>query len=62
MKVKVNLFTAIIVLLVGLYDLAVAFNRRKQPQKMAVRAYAILGTVFTIFGIGLVIFCLIKRG
>lgn len=62
MKVKVDLFTAVIVLIVGVYDLAVAFNRRKQPQKTAVKAYAILGTIFTIFGIGLVIYCLLKRG
>lgn len=62
MKVEVNLFTAVIVFIVGLYDLAVAINRRHQSQKMAVHAYAVLGIIFTIFGLGLIIYCLIKRG
>lgn len=62
MNIQINIFTAIIVLIVGLYDIAVAINRRHQPQKGAVKAYAILGTIFTITGIVLIIYCLIRRG
>lgn len=28
---NVNIFTAIIVLIMGIYDMSYAFNRRKQP-------------------------------
>lgn len=62
MKIQINIFTAVIVLIVGLYDIAVAINRRHQPQKTAVKAYSILGIIFTILGIYLIITCLIKRG
>lgn len=62
MDFRVNIFTSIIVLIVGLYDIAVAINRRHQPQRTAVKAYAILGTIFTIAGIILIIYCLVKRG
>ncbi|GFZ27588.1 hypothetical protein [Lactobacillus corticis] len=49
---KYNLFTAIIVLIVGLYDLAYAFNRRSQPgKKTGVIGFAILGVLFTVGGI-----------
>lgn len=62
MRTEVNIFTAIIVLIVGLYDLAVAINRRHQPQKLAMRAYTILGIIFTLLGIYLIIACLVRRG
>lgn len=55
MSFQVNLFTAIIVLIVGLYDIAYAINRRKQPNKRSVYAYTILGIIFTITGIVLLI-------
>ncbi|RVU70835.1 MULTISPECIES: hypothetical protein [Lactobacillus] len=62
MSLQVSLFTAVIVLIVGLYDISVAINRRHQPQKTAVYAYAILGVIFTILGIFLIINWLLKRG
>ena len=62
MNFEVNIFTSIVVLIVCLYDIALAINRRNQPQKKSVWAYAILGIIFTIFGIGLLISCLVKRG
>jgi len=33
MSLEVNLFTAVIVLIVGLYDMAYAFNRRYKSKK-----------------------------
>lgn len=55
MNFQANLFTAIIVLIVGLYDLGYAWNRRKQKNKRGVTAFAILGVIFTIGGIVLLI-------
>ncbi|MBN7275796.1 hypothetical protein [Lactobacillus acetotolerans] len=56
MAFKVNIFTAIIVLIVGLYDMAYAFNHRRQPNnKHGITAFMILGIVFTIGGIVLLI-------
>ena len=60
MNFKVSLFTAIVVLIVGLYDIAIAINRRNQPQKRPLYAYSILGGIFTIFGIFLLISYFIK--
>ena len=57
-----DIFTAIIVIIVGLYDISIAINRRHQPQKKAVKAYAVLGVIFTIFGIYLLVSSLISRG
>ena len=58
---QANLFTAIIVLIMGLYDMAYAFNRRKQPNnKGGIIAFMILGVIFTIGGIVMLIRCLIK--
>lgn len=37
---NVNIFTAIIVLIMGIYDMSYAFNRRKQPtNKGGIRAF-----------------------
>lgn len=55
MNFQISLFTSIIVLIVGLYDISVAINRRNQPQKKPLYAYTILGIIFTVFGIGLLI-------
>lgn len=55
MNIKVNLFTAIIVLIVGLYDMAYAFNRRYKNQGHGFGPFMILGIVFTIFGVYLLI-------
>lgn len=61
MMFSVNIFTAIIVLIMGLYDMSYAFNRRKQPSnKGGIRAFMILGVIFTIAGIVMIIRCLIK--
>ena len=57
-----DIFTAIIVIIVGLYDISIVINRRHQPQKKAVKAYAVLGVIFTIFGIYLLVSSLISRG
>ena len=57
-----DIFTAIIVIIVGLYDISIAINRPHQPQKKAVKAYAVLGVIFTIFGIYLLVSSLISRG
>ena len=57
-----DIFTAIIVIIVGLYDISITINRRHQPQKKAVKAYAVLGVIFTIFGIYLLVSSLISRG
>lgn len=59
MNFQVNIFTAIIVIIVGLYDLAYSFNRRHQPNnKAGIKAFAILGIIFTIGGIVMLIMCL----
>lgn len=55
MNFQISLFTSIIILIVGLYDISVAINRRNQPQKKPLYAYTILGIIFTVFGIGLLI-------
>ncbi|TSO25863.1 hypothetical protein [Lactobacillus sp. LL6] len=56
MNFQVNVFTAIIIIIVGLYDLAYAWNRRKQPNNRGgIRAFAILGIIFTIGGIVLLL-------
>ena len=58
---NVNIFTAIIVLIMGIYDLAYAFNRRKQPtNKGGIKAFMILGIIFTIAGIVVVIRVLMR--
>ena len=60
---SVNIFTAIIVLVMGIYDMSYAFNRRKQPNnKGGIRAFMILGVIFTIGGIVMFIRCLINKG
>ncbi|WEV41073.1 hypothetical protein OZX56_02415 [Lactobacillus sp. ESL0684] len=52
---KVNIFTAIIVLIVGLYDLSYAYNRRQQKRNGAAKAFMWLGIIFTIGGIVMLI-------
>lgn len=59
MKISTNLFTGIIVLIVGIYDLAYAFNRRHQPNKKPMKAYTFLGVIFTILGLVLLILSLL---
>lgn len=47
----------------GIYDMSYAFNRRKQPNnKGSIRAFMILGVIFTIGGIVMIIRCLINKG
>lgn len=55
MKFEVSLFTAIIVLIVGLYDMAYAFNRRYKNNGRSFGPFMILGIIFTIFGIYLLV-------
>lgn len=56
MDFQTNIFTAIIVIIVGLYDLGYAFNRRKkQNNGGGTKAFMILGVIFTIGGIILLI-------
>lgn len=56
MDFQTNIFTAIIVIIVGLYDLGYAFNRRKkQNNSGGTKAFMILGVIFTIGGIILLI-------
>ncbi len=55
MNLQVNLFTAIIVLIVGLYDMSYAFNRRHKNQGRGYGSFMVLGIIFTIFGIYLII-------
>lgn len=58
---NVNIFTAIIVLIMGIYDLAYAFNRRKQPTNIGgIKAFMILGIIFTIAGIVMIIRVLMR--
>lgn len=58
---SVNIFTAIIVLIMGIYDMSYAFNRRKQPNnKGGIKAFMILGIIFTIAGIVMIVRCLLK--
>ena len=58
---SVNIFTAIIVLIMGIYDMSYAFNRRKQPNnKGGIKAFMILGIIFTIAGIVIIFRCLLK--
>lgn len=58
---SVNIFTAIIVLIMGIYDMSYAFNRRKQlNNKGGIRAFMLLGIIFTIAGIVMIIRCLLK--
>ncbi|MBL1059175.1 DUF308 domain-containing protein [Lactobacillus sp. A27] len=58
---SVNIFTAIIVLIMGIYDMSYAFNRRKQPNnKGGIKAFMILGIIFTIAGIVIIVRCLLK--
>ena len=53
---SVNIFTAVIVLIMGIYDMSYAFNRRKQPtNKGGIVAFMILGVIFTIAGIRMII-------
>ncbi|RMC38431.1 MULTISPECIES: hypothetical protein [unclassified Lactobacillus] len=60
MNFQVNLFTAIIVLIVGLYDMAYAFNRKRYKQSKGYNAFMILGLIFTISGIILLIMHWVK--
>ncbi|BDR60851.1 DUF308 domain-containing protein [Lactobacillus xylocopicola] len=53
MNLKINLVTAIIVLIVGLYDLAYGYNRRNHNRGS--KPFMLLGTLFTIAGIGMLI-------
>lgn len=58
---NVNIFTAIIVLIMGIYDVSYAFNRRKQPtNKGGIRAFMALGIIFTIAGIVMIVRVLMK--
>ena len=58
---SVNIFTAISVLIMGIYDMSYAFNRRKQPNnKGGIKAFMILGIIFTIAGIVMIVRCLLK--
>ena len=58
---SVNIFTAIIVLSMGIYDMSYAFNRRKQPNnKGGIKVFMILGIIFTIAGIVMIVRCLLK--
>lgn len=55
--VQVSWWTLVIVIIVGLYDLACAYNRRG---KKAAKAYAFLGVIFTLAGIIGLIWVLVK--
>lgn len=56
MNFQSNIFTAIIVIIVGIYDLVYAWNRHKQTNKRgSVKAFTILGVIFTVGGIVLLI-------
>lgn len=56
MNFEVNIFTAIIVIIVGLYDLAYAYNRRNQPtNRRGIKAFSILGIIFTVAGLVMLI-------
>ncbi|MBA1394692.1 hypothetical protein EQ500_12595 [Lactobacillus sp. XV13L] len=55
MSLEVNIYTAIIVLIVGLYDMAYAYNRRRQNGGRGAKAFMILGVIFTIGGIVLLL-------
>lgn len=55
MKSEVSLFTTIIVIIVGLYDMAYAFNRRYKNHGKSFWPFMILGVIFTLFGIYLLI-------
>ncbi|AEG39731.1 hypothetical protein [Lactobacillus kefiranofaciens] len=58
---NVNIFTAVIVLIMGIYDMSYAFNRRHQPNnKFGIAAFMILGIIFTIGGIVMIVRSLIK--
>lgn len=58
---NVNIFTAIIVLIMGIYDMSYAFNRRKKPtNKGGIRAFMALGIIFTIAGIVMIVRVLMK--
>ncbi|MDK7883115.1 hypothetical protein G6Z84_06145 [Lactobacillus iners] len=57
---KVSIWTAIIVIIVGLYDLAYAFNRRQYLQdksscfkkrRMGIIGFIILGIIFVLLGV-----------
>lgn len=49
---KVSIWTAVIVIIVGLYDLAFAFNRRQRPRGQGtVRLFYVLGGIFVLGGI-----------
>ncbi|MDF7682022.1 hypothetical protein PT287_00605 [Lactobacillus sp. ESL0679] len=58
---KVSLFTAIIVLIVGLYDMAYSYNRRRHNQRGGgTTAFMILGIIFVIGGIAMMILHWVK--
>lgn len=45
----------------GIYDMSYAFNRRKQPNnKGGIKAFMILGIIFTIAGIVMIVRFLLK--
>ncbi|EFO70464.1 MAG: hypothetical protein N5840_05650 [Lactobacillus iners] len=57
---KVSIWTAIIVIIVGLYDLAYAFNRRQdlhdksscfKKRRMGIIGFIILGIIFVLLGV-----------
>lgn len=61
MNGEVNIFTAIIIIIVGLYDIAIAINRRHQAaNRKGIIAYAVLGSIFLITGLILLITKLIN--
>ncbi|WEV36595.1 DUF308 domain-containing protein [Lactobacillus sp. ESL0677] len=57
---KVSLFTAIIVLIVGLYDMAFSYNRRRHNQQGGTTVFMILGIIFVIGGIAMMILHWVK--
>lgn len=59
---QVNLFTAIIVLIVGIYDLSVSYNKKRANKRTAQKGYLILGVTFTLLGIILLILLLTRWG
>lgn len=60
MDFKVTIFSAIVMIIVGIYDMSYAYNRRNQPtNKGGIKAFSILGIIFTVAGIILLIMKLV---
>lgn len=60
MNFQVTIFSAIVMIIVGIYDLSYAYNRRNQPtNKGGIKAFSVLGMIFTIVGIVLLIMKLV---